>query len=76
MTIEVDVMKAIVMAEWLQRMFAKTDKSARNARTKGDVIKVARMEGEYAGAREALGILGIQVRFDRQTKRPLGIEKR
>lgn len=74
MTIEIDEMKSIVIVEWLQQMFDRVNKAADKAVTAGDLRKVARLEGEYNGAREALGSVGIRVRFDRHTKRPVGIE--
>ena len=76
MDIQIDEMNLIVTTEWLQRMFDRLEKSARRAKTPGDVQRVARMEGEYAGARDALATLGIRIDFDRDTKRPVRIAKR
>ncbi len=76
MEIKIDEMNIIVTVEWLQRMFDRLENTARRAKTPGDVRKVARMEGEYAGAREALATLGIRIDFDRNTKRPVRIAKR
>jgi hypothetical protein len=75
MTIEISDDKADAIVRWLGRMFDKVNKACDEAKSPGDVRKVARLDGEYGGAREALAAVGIRVRFDRHTRRPAGIEK-
>lgn len=68
--IEIDEGRAAELAAWLGKLFDAT------ASTKGGNNSIWHRCGRYDGVRDALGALGIRVKYDRHTKRPVGIEKR
>lgn len=68
--IEIDEGRAAEIAAWLGKLFDAT------ASTKGGNNSIWHRGGRYDGVRDALGALGIRVKYDRHTKRPVGIEKR
>ena len=74
MTITIDDAKAAAIAEWLGRKYDALEKAVRKAAVPGDERKVARLNAEYGGIREGLAAAGVRIKFDRHTKRPVGIE--
>ena len=72
MTIEIDDARAEKIVKHLQRCFDRLERAS--ADTCPDVKQVRKLNWEYNGLRDGIAMAGIRIRFDRHTKRPVGIE--
>lgn len=72
MTIEIDDARAEKIVKHLQRCFDTLERVC--AEVCPDVRQVIKRNWEYNGLRDGIAMAGIRIRFDRHTKRPIGIE--
>lgn len=73
MTLKVDSKKLDKLAEMLQGMFDEVYWSKRSEESLSTIRRFVWGDGQYTGARKILELLGVQVRYDKNTTRPVSI---
>lgn len=74
--IEIDEKKSSLLSDMLVRTFDERYWAYKGEDTLGNIRRFVWGDGKYFGMREILDVLGIAIKTDRNTKRPVSILKR